>query len=67
MKFRMVIGFTGNIRNLEILKSSGSQVFDQSVIQTLTSAVPFLPFPSPLANEREIIEVVKIAAFPNRK
>lgn len=63
LKFSMLINQDGSLRSLEILKSSGSKVFDTSIINTLVSAQPFLSFPSALATELEYIEIIQTAAF----
>lgn len=62
-KFRLTIGASGEVQNIEIMSSSGVEAFDQAIIEIILLLAPFSNFPTALANELDSIEIVKTARY----
>jgi len=60
---RVVIGKTGDIRQLGIVRSSGQSVLDQAALQIVRMGAPYSPLPESVARRYSALEIRRYWAF----
>jgi len=53
----------GEVEDIQILKSSGHSILDQSAIEIVNLAAPFQPFPEAMREEADILEIIRTWRF----
>ena len=66
-QFKLVIGQLGQIKQLDVIQSSGVQVFDHLVLRAVVVAAPFPTFPLVLAKETQTIEITRHLRYNSNK
>ena len=67
-KLRLLVALRpdGSVENIEILKSSGHPVLDQSAIRIVQLAAPFQSFPVEMRKEVDRLEIIRTWKFEKR-
>jgi protein TonB len=58
---------SGDVRNIEILKSSGHRFLDQAAVQSVRMAAPFAPFTEEMRRNMDILEIIRTWKFDPRE
>ena len=53
----------GEVEEIQILKSSGHSLLDQSAVEIVNLAAPFQPFPEAMREEADILEIIRTWRF----
>lgn len=57
----------GSVKAIQLIKSSGSKLLDQSAISSVQLAAPFAAFPKELAAKADILEIFRTWQFRNNQ
>ena len=53
----------GTIKEVRILKSSGTKLLDDSAVRIVRLAAPFAPFPDDLRREVDVLQIIRTWKF----
>ena len=53
----------GSLRQIDLLKSSGSAALDRAAVDTVEKLAPFAPFPEALARETQQLDIIRTWQF----
>jgi protein TonB len=53
----------GTVRDITVLRSSGSKVLDQAATRIVHLVAPYAPFPEAIRNETEVLHIVRTWRF----
>ena len=57
----------GTIKEVRILKSSGTKLLDDSAVRIVRLAAPFAPFPDDLRREVDVLQIIRTWKFQNNQ
>jgi len=63
LRLLVAINKDGSIHEIHLRQSSGSSLLDQSAIEIVKRAAPFEPLPPEIANEVEVLEIIRTWQF----
>ena len=63
VRLKVSVRSDGSLRQIDLLKSSGSTALDQAAIDTVEKLAPFAPFPEALARETQQLDIVRTWQF----
>lgn len=63
LRLLVAINRDGSIHEINLRESSGSTLLDQSAIEIVKMAAPFEPLPPEIANEVEVLEIIRTWQF----
>lgn len=63
LRLLVAINKDGSIHEINLRQSSGSALLDQSAIEIVKKAGPFEPLPPEIANEVEVLEIIRTWQF----
>lgn len=57
------IGWSGEVKSIRVMRSSGYEVLDQAAIHIVKLAAPYTPLPDPIREETDILHIVRTWQF----
>lgn len=66
LRMLVEIDARGELLEVRILESSGSDVLDQSALRIVRLAAPYLPFPESLRAETDVLQIIRTWQFRRR-
>lgn len=57
---------TGQVKDITVLKSSGSPLLDEAARQSVRLAEPFQPFPAAIRRDTDILQIIRTWKFTDR-
>lgn len=63
LRLMVAISPDGNVKEIEILESSGHQVLDEAAIRIVRLASPYEPFPAELRRSTDLLEIIRTWQF----
>lgn len=66
LRLLVAINADGSVRDISVLESSGHKILDDAAISTIRVAAPFAPFPEPMREKTDVLEIIRTWSFQPR-
>jgi TonB family protein len=63
VRLKVSVHSDGSLRQIDLLKSSGSAALDRAAVDTVEKLAPFAPFPQALARETQQLDIIRTWQF----
>ncbi len=67
VRLMVALNPNGQVREIEVLKSSGYRVLDEAAMRSVRLAAPFAPFPAEMRKITDILEIIRTWKFDERR
>lgn len=67
VRLMVALNPNGQVREIEVLKSSGYRVLDEAAMRSVRLAAPFAPFPPEMRKITDILEIIRTWKFDERR
>jgi len=67
VRLMVALNPNGQVREIEVLKSSGYRILDEAAMRSVRLAAPFAPFPPEMRKITDILEIIRTWKFDERR